>query len=358
MHLLHCLATKIIKEAKVVETKQVHPIRFHGSGSEYFRIWIVNILLTILTLGIYSAWAKVRRNRYLYSCTQLDGSSFEYHGNPIAILKGRIAAVLLIFAYNYAGTVSWKAALTMLVVMACVMPWLLWRSLQFRLYNTSYRGIRFGFDGSPGKAYIHFLGYPLLAFLTLWIPFGPLMHQRLKRFQHTDSRFGTRNFSFSATAGDFYKVYYGFGIPVLLFIAGLGYLLVKSQGEGPLSPEAVSRIVPGVLALYLLSFVIGAIFLTMLQNLIWNKTALGAHHFNSDIKSSRIVFITVTNIIGIICTLGLFTPFAQIRMLKYRLESIELVAADPLDDFVAATGAEVNATGDGMADLLDFDLSM
>ena len=38
-----------------------YPVRFVGTGSEYFRIWIVNLLLTIVTLGIYSAWAKVRR---------------------------------------------------------------------------------------------------------------------------------------------------------------------------------------------------------------------------------------------------------------------------------------------------------
>jgi uncharacterized membrane protein YjgN (DUF898 family) len=41
------------------------PFEFRGTGGEYFRIWIVNLLLTILTLGIYSAWAKVRQLRYL-----------------------------------------------------------------------------------------------------------------------------------------------------------------------------------------------------------------------------------------------------------------------------------------------------
>ncbi|MDR1854861.1 MAG: DUF898 domain-containing protein, partial [Azoarcus sp.] len=41
-----------------------HRLQFTGSGGEYFRIWIVNLLLSILTLGIYSAWAKVRREQY------------------------------------------------------------------------------------------------------------------------------------------------------------------------------------------------------------------------------------------------------------------------------------------------------
>ena len=46
---------------------KVQQLSFTGTGSEYFRIWIVNLLFTILTLGIYSAWAKVRKLRYFYA---------------------------------------------------------------------------------------------------------------------------------------------------------------------------------------------------------------------------------------------------------------------------------------------------
>ena len=59
--------------------------QFTGSGFEYFKIWIVNLCLTVITLGIYSAWAKVRRNRYFYGNTQLAGDAFEYLANPISI---------------------------------------------------------------------------------------------------------------------------------------------------------------------------------------------------------------------------------------------------------------------------------
>jgi uncharacterized membrane protein YjgN (DUF898 family) len=108
-------------------------ITFSASGGEYFRIWIVNLLLTIVTLGIYSAWAKVRRNQYFYSSTRLAGSSFEYHGQPMAILKGRLIALVLVGAYNIAFRISPGAGLAMFAVMMAAMPWLLWRSLQFSL---------------------------------------------------------------------------------------------------------------------------------------------------------------------------------------------------------------------------------
>src|SRR5690606_28413884 len=57
---------------------------FTGDGREYFRIWVVNLLLTLATFGIYSAWAKVRRLQYFDRNTQLAGASFDFHGNPRA----------------------------------------------------------------------------------------------------------------------------------------------------------------------------------------------------------------------------------------------------------------------------------
>ena len=80
--------------------------RFNGSGGEYFRIWIVNLLLSVITLGIYSAWAKVRRLRYFYGNTHLAGDVFEYHGKPIQILKGRLVAFGIFVIYVLVSAVS------------------------------------------------------------------------------------------------------------------------------------------------------------------------------------------------------------------------------------------------------------
>src|SRR5437870_11095625 len=63
-------------------------MRFTGSGSEYFRIWIVNLLLILVTLGLYFPFAKVRRLRYFYGNTQLGGEEFDFHGNPWKMLRG------------------------------------------------------------------------------------------------------------------------------------------------------------------------------------------------------------------------------------------------------------------------------
>ncbi len=64
-------------------TRPPEQLHFTGTGAGYFGIWIVNLLLTIVTLGIYSAWAKVRRLQYFYRHTEIAGSSFDFHGSPI-----------------------------------------------------------------------------------------------------------------------------------------------------------------------------------------------------------------------------------------------------------------------------------
>ena len=40
--------------------RSIIQFEFTGDAKEFFRIWIVNLALSIVTLGIYSAWAKVR----------------------------------------------------------------------------------------------------------------------------------------------------------------------------------------------------------------------------------------------------------------------------------------------------------
>ena len=146
-----------------------HPFRFTGNGGEYFRIWIVNLCLSLLTLGIYSAWAKVRRLQYFYRHTSVAGASLDYHGDPVAILKGRIIAVGLFAIYSLAGKFSLIYGAAAFVLILVVMPWLLVRSFRFRLHNTSYRGLRFAFHGKVGDA-----RGTLVMFMTWWAPITSL----------------------------------------------------------------------------------------------------------------------------------------------------------------------------------------
>lgn len=329
-------------------------IKFHASGSEYFRIWIVNLLLTIVTLGIYSAWAKVRRNQYMYACTELAGASFEYHGKPLAILKGRIIAVVLIVGYNLAFQIAPLAGLVMLVLLGAVMPWLVLNSLKFRLHYTSYRGIHFGFDGTLKQAYFHFLLLPIVYMVSLTLAL-PFVHQRIKQFQHTASRYGAQQFNFDASVGSFYQRY----LVLLLMIVVGGVLAAVGSAVFGVTLLSSPRTALAVMAcVYVYMALLVPVFLTLIQNLIWNHTGLGPHRFQSALEWHKVAGILITNVLGIVFTLGLFTPFAVVRWQRYRLESLSLQPAGSLEEFVAGANHGVGATGEGATDLLDFDLSM
>src|SRR5690242_11951830 len=117
----------------------LHQFEFRASGGEFFRIWIVNIGLTLITLGIYSAWAKVRTRRYFYGNTYVAGHSFDYHASPVRILIGRIIALVLFGGYQLGAKISPFVAVAMAVFFIVAIPWLIVSSRRFNARNTSYR---------------------------------------------------------------------------------------------------------------------------------------------------------------------------------------------------------------------------
>jgi uncharacterized membrane protein YjgN (DUF898 family) len=343
------------------------PLRFTGRGGEYFGIWIVNLLLTILTLGIYSAWAKVRRIKYFYRHTELANSSFDFHGSPIKILLGRVIALAMLLVYNYTVRVRSPWVLLVLVVLAVALPWLLRNSFRFRLYNTSWRGTRFHFRGSVGGAYRVFLLNGFLALITLYL-LAPFTHQRFKAYQHNNSWFGRARFSFHASAGRFYLVYLlllaaivGFG--VVIGLAGLGSAftdLGQTQGHGGhVDPRAFIKsflVIYGLLLLF--GILIGPLFHALITNLIWSNTRLENHRIECHMSPWVLMWIGVSNFVLVVLTIGIFIPWAWVRLTKYQVECIRLLPTSDLQEFVAAEPERVGAVGEEAATAFDFDIGL
>ncbi|MBS0387113.1 MAG: DUF898 domain-containing protein [Proteobacteria bacterium] len=347
--------------------RQPQPILFTGRGSEYFGIWIVNLLLTIVTLGIYSSWAKVRRLQYFYRHTELAGSTFDFHGRPLRMFYGRLIALGMLLIYSYSVRLHSLVTLLVLALLALVMPWLLRNSLRFRLYNTSWRGTRFHFRGTVAGAYRVFLLNGFLTMITLYI-MAPFMHQRLKSYQHDNSWFGRTRCSFHAGAGRFYLVY------LLVLAAIIGFFVVLSMagvfnafasinaaqhGGGRVDPSAIFRtmlITYGVAILFGVS--IGPAFHALINNLVWNNTRIGEHRLECRMSPVKLAWITLTNLLLLVPTIGLFTPWAAVRLAKYQLESVRLLPASDLQEFVDAEPESPGAVGEEAATAFDFDISL
>jgi uncharacterized membrane protein YjgN (DUF898 family) len=342
-------------------------LHFTGNGAEYFGIWIVNLLLTIVTLGIYSAWAKVRRLQYFYRHTELAGSSFDFHGSPGRILIGRVIALAMLIAYNYSVRLRSPLTIVILVAIAVVMPWLLRNSFRFRLYNTSWRGTRFHFRGTVAGAYRVFLLNGFLTLITLYV-MAPFMHQRLKAYQHDNSWFGRTQCSFHARAGQFYKIYLLLLATIVVFAIVIGFTgiggalaaLSQAQKQGghpnPLAAFRALAILYG--ALILMGISIGPVFHALITNLIWNNTRLGEHRIECNMSPLALIWITASNFVLVVLTLGFFIPWAMVRLARFQLESVRLLPAGDLEEFVAAEPETVSAVGEEAATAFDFDISL
>lgn len=315
------------------------PFEFHGEGFEFFRIWIVNLLLSILTLGVYSAWAKVRTLRYFYGNTRVDGSSFEYLATPLQILKGRIVAFVLLLLYLVVGEVFPVAGIVLPLVLILATPWIVVRSLAFRNRHSAWRGVRFGFDGSSAPAMKAFLLWPLAGVLTLGL-LVPLALQRQQRFLVEHARYGTSVFAFEAGARDFYALFLKL---LLVFAAGGALAYVLGQVFAPLGPLVLA-----------LGYAVGfACFNTGFTNLVYGHSRLGAHRLVARYELGSYLRLMLGNALGMVLTLGLFYPWARVRNARYAAGHIDLAAADGLDGFVADERRAVTATGGEVADLFD-----
>ena len=343
------------------------PMQFTGSGREYFGIWIVNLLLTLLTIGIYSPWAKVRRLQYFYRHTELAGSGFDFHGSPVKILLGRIVATIMLLAYNYSVRLHSPVTLAVVIALAVVMPVLLRNSFRFRLYNTSWRGTRFHFRGSVGGAYRVFL---LNGFLTLITLYGlaPFMHHRLKAYQHDNSWFGRTQCSFHARTGQFYRIYLLLLVVfvlvgIALFASGV-FSAFAALGEaqrhgGKADPVATFRAVLIVYgALIVVAVAIGPVFHALLTNLIWNNTRVGEHRIECRLAPLMLAWISVSNLVLVVITLGFFMPWAMVRATRYQLECVRLLPGGDLQQFEAAEPEAVGALGEEAASVFDFDIAL
>jgi uncharacterized membrane protein YjgN (DUF898 family) len=96
-----------------------------------------------------------------------------------------------------------------------------------------------------------------------------------------------------------------------------------------------------------------------IQNTVWSNTRLEGVGFSSDVGSGRLVGITLTNLAMIVVSLGLLIPFALMRLMKYKVEAIEVLDSDALGRFVSERkDAGVGSAGEGAVDVMDLDFGL
>jgi uncharacterized membrane protein YjgN (DUF898 family) len=246
-------------------------------------------------------------------------------------------------------------------------------SKRFQMRMTSWRGLRFRFGGSYGGALATYTGWPLLVGLTFGALF-PFWQWKNASWVVTNTAYGAQRFAFTTKVGRYYMISLVGSLLVIGLLVG-GFLaagaLVGGSGLAGLSvdpsitdpQERIAALLrPGVLLTLLVPALVlqlaVAWFQAGLTNAAIGGVQVGPHRLESRLRTWPLAFVLVTNLLGIVLTVGLFYPWAKVRLLRYQLDNTRLIATGPLDDFTAATTDGTGAVAEEVGDFFDVDFGL
>ena len=304
-------------------------LTFHGSGGTLFGIYVVNILLTIVTLGFYRFWGKVKIRRFMLSQTGFEGDRFAYHGTGNELFSGAVKAGLYvgmpITALSAVARLSGDTTIhvvtqvfTSLLIFVFI-PVAMVGARRYRLSRTSWRGIRFSFRGRAWAFVKIFTVASLLSVVTLSL-YYPFFQARQQAFMVSNSHFGRRPFRFDGRGRDLFGAYV---VALLLLVPTLGIYLFWFNAKK--------------------------------TRYFWEHTYFETARFRSTMTGGRLMAQTLANWGMLIITLGLAWPWVLIR--RTRFQFANLTVEGPLD--LAGIVQEpqlATATGDALSSMLGADV--
>ncbi|MFJ5362242.1 YjgN family protein [Pectobacterium sp. CHL-2024] len=345
------------------ENSTQHRVQFHGKAGEYFAIWLVNGLLTIITLGIYSAWATVRRRRYFYGNTEINGDRFDYHAQPIQILKGRLLVIAGIVLFYIVLAMSPTLGTILALAFAALIPIIVIRNWRYDAIMSSYRGIRFNYHCQTGRAYWVLLLCPILLLLAFYAVLAVAMFIGMRSdspiiitlivlalvvpgfaavngimkmmqldFYVNNMFFGKTAFKAELTKAAFIKfalisllIFIPFLIAALSFMGSFIFTLYQIIMMGADADTIAMMLLSNVFNMVmmfvvaLLGVLVSSSYLVVAQrNYLFNQTSLnGGVKLHSSMQTMSYMGLLITNSLITIFSLGWAAPVAEIRHARY-----------------------------------------
>lgn len=383
-----------------------HRVEFTGSGAEYFRVWIVNLLLTVVTLGLYTPFARRRTARYFYSHTVVAGSPLEFTATGGRMLMGFLLLVGLYVAFNVAAESDQQVATALMLIGGAVLAPYFWASaMRFRMTNTRWRGVRLQFTASWPQVYR--AAWPMLVMALVWIGvtttmasivpqdrasrvapsfgqiatiFGVLgggtlisllaavvLDYQAKCLVVLHGRVGGQPGRWKPELSDFFRIWLAAAglflacVLVVGVVAGVFafFVIDALRGSGRGGMFVAVALVP--LAVILLTVAASTPARAYRQarvfRLVWNNIGVSRiARFKSRLRVRSYVALRVRNILLTILTLGFYRPFALVREYRMRAESVSLHVKGGLDQLAGQLAREEQALGDAVAGAMGLDL--
>ncbi len=391
---------------------EAHRLHFSGTGGEYFRVWIVNVLLSVVTLGLYTPWARRRTARYFFDHTQVAGSPLEFTAPLRKMVFSFILFVLLYAAFNIASETGQTTAVSLFILAAALLAPYIWGSaMRFRLASTRWRGLQLNFSASWKEVYL--ASWPIFVMALLWLginyaleamapvpatppsddaPGSPLAHVTpgmwglivlgvllsllcIVRIEFNyrsllvlRGGIGEQRGRWKPVYADFVRIWLAtiglFLAVVVVLVAVLALLF-----GGTVALAAQGRGGPGMMALFVAAF-IGAFVLMIAASaparayrearmfqLIWNNVGLSqVARFKTRLQPWAYVRLRIRNVLLTLLTLGLYRPFARVSEYRMKVDSVTLHVKGGLDQLVGQLNRQQQALGDALADVAGLDL--
>ncbi len=311
---------------------KTYKLDFHGDGSTFFGIIIINWLLTVVTLGFYYPWAKAKKLQYLYGETSLNEDRFEFHGTGKEMFKGFLKAIglfialyAILFVFIYLG-MPILGALFFYLAFFAVLPIAIHGSYKYRMSRTSWRGIRFGYRGDRNELVKNFFKWLGLTIITFGI-YASWFSMNLRNYIIGNIKFGDIEMEYEGDGGE--------------------YLIMNLKG-------------------YFLTLITFGIYMFWWQKDMFEYyiNNLSLHKDDESIKlestvtGGEIFKLSIVNVLILIFTLGLGYAWVQTRVMKYILSNIHLEGTIDLDTIKQTEENYTDATGEDIEDMLDMDFVM
>lgn len=352
---------------------EVLPLRFTATGSDYFRVWMPNLLLNLLTLGLYWPFAQARRQAFFFRHTWVGEHALGFHAHPWTLFQAHllmlVLALLNVLVYLFMPPLAWLPALLLLLLW----PALWHAALVFRLSQMRWQDQHLRFTGSAAQAYFILLplGLPVFFAVTwacmsaqpgwgglaqdsaFWLPMGlaltgmvlcvPWWWARLQDYLLRNCKFGAEHSE--PDQGLLARGLYRLSGEVL---GGMVLLLAALAGASALRPVADSgagRVAVLGLGLLLCAAALRAYVEARVHHLIWSQARNARIRFHSTLRFRDLCRISVENTLLILLSLGLFWPFAAVRRRRLKLQAmhVEIHAQAQGSDARKPIEAEVEA---------------
>ena len=303
---------------------------FHGTGGDLFLTWLVNSILTVLTLGIYGPWGKAKLYRYFYSNTEFAGSRFRFTGTGKEIFIGMLKAIgvfvalfgfligsmLLAQSMGHAQ-IGILALIPFYIALAYLSQVGLFGAMHYRFSRARYREIAFRLEGNPWEFAKEALPRLFLGAITFGIAMPLYTHWRIGKVYNNLS-FGNLKFNWDADKGAYWR------------LALKGFFL--------------SLITGGIYYFF---------WYPKMYAFIRSHLSVGGNRFQGEIKPEEFFLLTVTNLLLAFFTLGIALPWVMVRTMRFYLERLELENPQLLETALQAGPQKGSAGGEALADAMD-----